>query len=161
MIWVDVSEKYECSNEGHIRNKKTKRVLKEFIGKDGYMRTQFDGKTQTIHRVIAKAFLPQETGKVFVNHKNGDKQDNRVENLEWCTRSENVKHAYDNGLIKPKTGSNNGRCKLSENDVKYIKENYRRGDKEFGAKALAQRFGVASQTICAVVSGQNWKALLP
>ena len=44
-MWVSISEKYEASTDGHIRNKKTKRVLKEFVGKDGYVRTQFDGKT--------------------------------------------------------------------------------------------------------------------
>lgn len=158
-MWVDISEKYEASSEGHIRNKKTMRMLKEFAGKDGYLRTQFDGKTRTIHRVIASAFIPTEEGKIFVNHIDGNKSNNAASNLEWCTREENIQHAYDHGLMKPHCGTTNGRCKLTYEDVSFILENYIRGDKVFGATPLAKTFGVARQTICAVVSGQNWKTL--
>lgn len=158
-MWVDISEKYEASSEGHIRNKKTGRILSEFIGKGGYLRTQFDGKTRSVHRVIALAFLPAKDGKDFVNHKDGNKQNNSVENLEWCTRNENMRHAYDHGLKKAPKGIMNGRCKLSYENVSFIRENYIRGDKRFGACAMAKIFGVAHQTISAVVTGQNWSAL--
>ena len=154
-MWIKISDKYECSDEGHIRNKKTKRVLKEFVGKDGYVRTQFDGKTRLVHRVVAIAFLPAEVGKDFVNHKDGDKQNNNVDNLEWCDRSGNMKHAYEHNL-KSSKGIKNGRCKLTEEDVSFIRENYMPCDKIFGARALAKRFEVAHQTISAVISGQNW-----
>ena len=66
-MWFSISEKYEASTDGHIRNKKTKRVLKEFVGKDGYVRTQFDGKTRLVHRVIAFAFIASDVNKPFVN----------------------------------------------------------------------------------------------
>lgn len=156
MVWVDISPKYEASEDGHIRNKKTGRVLHEFVGNDGYLRTQFDGKTRTVHRVIASAFVPADVGKDFVNHKDGDKKNNRADNLEWVTRSENMFHAYAHRLKNPPKGESNGRSKLSSEDVLFIKQNYSRGDKEYGAKALAKKFNVAHQTICAVVSGQNW-----
>lgn len=155
-MWVSISGKYEASTDGHIRNKKTKRVLKEFVGKDGYVRTQFDGKTRLVHRVIAFAFVASDVNKPFVNHKDGNKQNNSVDNLEWCTRSENIQHAYDNGLNHGMKGTSNGRCKLKEADVLYIREKYIPFDKEFGAKALAKRFGVAPQTISAVITKQNW-----
>lgn len=155
-MWTDISANYEASTEGHIRNKKTKQILHEFVGNDGYLRTQFDGKTRTVHRVIAMAFLPAENGKDFVNHKDGNKKNNHVENLEWCTRTENMKHAYSHGL-KSSVGELNGRTKLSSDSIKFIRENYKARDKTYGAKALAKRFGVAHQTICAVVSKQNWK----
>lgn len=154
-MYRDISEKYEATRDGHVRNKKTQRILAEFAGKDGYLRTQFEGKTRTVHRVIAKAFLPIEEGKNVVNHKDGNKKNNSVENLEWCTESENLKHAYSCGL-KSSVGEKNGRTKLNADDVQFIKENYKKGDKEYGAKALGKKFGVAHQTICAVVSGQNW-----
>lgn len=154
-MWVDISQKYEASDDGHIRSKKTKRILHEFVGKDGYLRTQFDGKTRTVHRVIAIAFIPGEVGKDFVNHRDGNKQNNAVSNLEWCTRNENMRHAYSHGL-KSSVGELNGRAKLSAENVRFIKDHYKKGDEEFGAKALSKKFGVARQTICAVVSGQNW-----
>lgn len=154
-MWISISDKYEASDAGQIRNKKTGRVLRQFVGKDGYMRTQFDGKTRTVHRVIATGFVPAESGKDFVNHKDGNKLNNSAQNLEWCTRSENIKHAFSHGL-KTTAGERNPRAKLNSGDVEYIKENYRRGDKEYGANSLAKKFGVARQTICAAVSGQNW-----
>ncbi len=155
-MWKRYSEKYEASTDGHIRNTKTKRVLHEFPGKDRYLRTQFDGKTRLVHRVIAKTFIPNPNILPEVNHKDGDKSNNSVDNLEWCTRSDNLKHAYTHGFRTAK-GTNNARCKLSADNVAYIKNNYIRGDRQYGAKALASKFNVAPQTVCAVISGQNWK----
>ena len=91
-----------------------------------------------------------------ITTKDENKDNNSVDNLEWCTRNDNLRHAYQHELRSAKR-TNNARCKLTEDDVRYIKKNYRKGDKDFGASALSKKFGVASQTICAVVSGQNWK----
>lgn len=156
-MWKEIDEKYEASTDGHIRNAKTKHILREFKGKDGYLRTQFGGKSRTVHRVIAKTFLPEDEERTYVNHIDGDKTNNAVENLEWCTFSENMRHAYDNELMKPKTGINNGRNILSEEDVKYIREHCKKRDPVYSRKALAEKFNVAHQTISAVLSGQNWK----
>lgn len=155
-MWKNYSEKYEVSTDGHIRNAKTKRILREFVGKDGYLRAQFDGKTRLIHRAIAQTFIKNPNNLPEVNHINGCKADNSVSNLEYCTRNDNLRHAYRHNLRNAK-GTNNARCKLSEADVSYIKRYYIRGDAKNGATALATRFSVAPQTICAVVSGQNWK----
>ena len=156
-MWVKISEHYEASTEGHIRRRETKRVLKEFIGKDGYARTQFDGKLRLVHRVIAFAFLPTMEGRDQVNHKDGCKRNNAVSNLEWCTQSENIQHGYDHGLFPKPTGSKNGRSLLTESDVGYIKNHYIAFHKTYGATALAKQFGVARQTVTAIVTGQNWK----
>lgn len=137
---------------------KTKKILREYSNRpDGYLRTQFGGKTRTVHRVIAETFLEKEKEKNFINHKDGNKTNNNIDNLEWCTRSENIRHAYNNGLIHPKKGENNGRAKLSQEDVEYIRSVYRPLDPNYGAKALAKVFGVAPQTISAVVYKQNWR----
>lgn len=155
-MWVRILENYEASDSGLIRNAKTGRQVKQYVGKDGYLRTQIAGKTRLVHRLIALAFVAADPGKDFVNHKDGDKRNNRADNLEWVTRSGNMFHAYAHGLKNPPKGESNGRSKLSSDDVLFIKQNYSRGDKTHGAKALAKKFNVAHQTICAVVSGQNW-----
>lgn len=158
MKWAKFDDHYEISYDGHIRNAKTKRVLHEYAGKDGYLRTQFAGKTRLIHRAVATTYLDNPLKLPEVNHIDGNKMNNSVDNLEWCSRNSNLKHAYDMGL-RTATGSRNARSKLTEEDVVYIKGHYIPGDKKFGAKALARYFGVAPQTISAINSGQNWKYL--
>lgn len=64
-------------------------------------------KNHLVHRLVAAVFIPNPENKPCVNHKNGQKWDNRAANLEWCTRSENSQHAYDNGLILKKFGREN------------------------------------------------------
>ena len=147
---------YEASFEGDIRNAKNRRLLKQHIGNDGYLRIQIAGKTRLVHRIIAGTWITKPTGKDFVNHIDGNKQNCRVDNLEWVTRAENMQHAYNTGLKKPLCGKDNGHAKLSEEDVAFIREHYVPGDKEFGATALAGRFGVVPQTVSAVFHRQNW-----
>ena len=156
-MWQKIldAEGYEASADGRIRNAKTGRLLKQHIGNDGYLRIQIAGKTRLAHRVIADIFLLKPVGKDFVNHKDGNKQNNRADNLEWVTRSENMQHAYENGL-KSAAGVKNGRSKLTEADVAFIRGHCIPGDKEFGASALSKKLGVARQTISAVFHRQNW-----
>lgn len=156
MIWKKIFDDYEVSEVGTIRNIKTKHIIKQFIGRDGYVRTQIAGKTRLVHRIVAMAFLPIVDGKDFVNHIDGKKENNAVENLEWCTRSENQRHAYAYNLMSA-DGEKNSNAKLSTEDVNYIRTHYIKGDKTFGAKALAKKYGVTHQAICAVVYFQNWR----
>ena len=106
-MWRDVvdDENYIVSNTGRIRRKGTSIDKSLRISKDGYHITHLyhDGIRQCkrVHRVVAEAFIDNPKNKPEVNHKNGNKLDNRVENLEWNTSQENVRHAWTNNLMKP------------------------------------------------------------
>lgn len=107
---------------------------------------------------MARIFIPNPENKPIVNHKDGNKMNNGLDNLEWgTTHSENVKHSYKMGLIKPNRGSENVQSKLSEEDVIYIRKNYIPRDKEFNAQSLAEKFGVATSTIYRVVNNECYK----
>lgn len=102
---------YLVSSIGRVKNSYG-RILKPDIARNGYPRVKFfDNKKYQIHRLVAMAFIPNPDNKETVNHKNGVKTDNRVENLEWNTYSENSKHAYAIGLNKV---SDERRKRLSE-----------------------------------------------
>ena len=88
--------KWQVSSEGYIRVNGRRR--KTYTSSKGYTKTTMGGRSVSVHRLVAEAFIPNPENKPEVNHINGDKEDNRLANLEWCTRSENMKHAYANGL---------------------------------------------------------------
>lgn len=100
-------------------------LMHAHTNRDGYPQCLFNGKNLQIHRIIASIFCRRELGKDFVNHIDGNKQNNEARNLEWCTRSENTLHAYRTGL-QTNVG---GIPVYSVEEKRYIKEhrfdNYR------------------------------------
>lgn len=95
---------YSVTSDGRVIGKKSGKELKRSYC-NGYARVKLyrdaKGKTILVHRIVADAFIPNEQGKPQVNHINSIKDDNRVENLEWVTQSENLKHAYLYGALDP------------------------------------------------------------
>ncbi len=107
-----------------------------------------------LHVFIAKAFVPNPENKKTVNHKKGNKKDNRASELEWATQKENNQHAYDTGLID-RIGVNNGRSKLSEKEVSEIKDIYKNGYVK--PKDLAAKYEVSETVIRYIYYGKTWK----
>lgn len=105
-----------------------------------------------VHRLVAQAYLGYETDRDQINHKNGIKNDNRVENLEWCTRSENTRHAYENHLfqfnIKPAITAH---TKIFEQDKSEI---IRMRNAGVAVKDIAKRYNVSLNTIYEVLKGR-------
>lgn len=107
-IWKDIEEykgKYQASNIGNIKNMITNKVLKQYIGSNGYYRIGLykDKKTKVfeVHRLITKTFIDNVENKKEVNHIDGNKLNNNINNLEWVTHKENINHAWKTKLFEP------------------------------------------------------------
>lgn len=111
-IWKDIKGYeglYQVSNLGNVRSlnfhrEKKIKILKPNLKKDGYYETTLSKNSKfkwvRTHRLVAEAFIPNIYNKPQVNHINGNKLDNKAENLEWCTNQENITHAIITGLEK-------------------------------------------------------------
>ena len=97
---------YQISNFGNVKNIKKNKLLKPAINKDGYYTLLLSKngvqKSFKVHKLVASHFLKEPI--IQVNHKNGNKLDNKVQNLEWCNCKDNIHHALKNNLMKPAKG---------------------------------------------------------
>lgn len=109
--WKLICEGYSVSNFGNVRSENRRvnrgtycvnwcgRILKQRKHTNGYLRVSLGKENEHfVHRLVAKAFIPNPENKPYVNHKDGDKQNNKVGNLEWVTEKENSIHAFETGL---------------------------------------------------------------
>lgn len=154
-IWKDIKGYeglYQVSNMGRVWSVKTQRYLHGSWDKDGYIKltlTAKNGKrkTERTHRLVALAFLDKPEGCNVVNHLNGCRTDNRVENLEWTTVQGNTKHGYDFGHVKEaQLKATEAAKKVITFTITVYKDNEYIGtfyDKEMAAKAL----GINAKTI--------------
>lgn len=120
--WIPMKEidTYEISNEGRIRNKKTHRVIKTAVNKKGYeqvcLRKNKQQVTRSVHILVADSFYDGEHEDYDVNHIDGNKTNNHIGNLEFCTRQENMIHAFQTGL---KTPSRQKKVRVLETGIVY------------------------------------------
>lgn len=157
-----VYDNFEISNLGKLKNIKTNKILKVNLV-NGYwgvcisLGSRIHKKTIIIHKAVAETFIPNPDNKPQVNHKDGNKQNNYVDNLEWVTASENLQHAYDTKLRISHKGEARPTSKLKWKDVIYIRKNYIPRDKKYGTRALGRQFNVDHSIISEVVNNIIWK----
>lgn len=143
-IWKPIFGLEDCgfvSNMGRIRNKHGK-IRKTFVSRNGYERVGFHGGQTTIavHRLVARAFCEGYANHLEVNHKDGDKLNNTADNLEWVTKSDNIKHAFSNGL---KTHNRHNMI-IQDEDLPQLLERRKAGETY---RSIADDYGVDYRTM--------------
>lgn len=141
---------YEITRDGKVINKHTGHTLAPQPNGKGYLRVSIGKKLMFIHRLVAEKYIPNPENKPQVNHKDGNKLNNCVDNLEWVTNQENRNHAVDNDLQV--TGERCSWAKLTEENVKEIRAN-----PGYENEYWARKFKVSRGTINDVVNYRTWK----
>jgi hypothetical protein len=162
---------YEISNNGLVKRAKGKTIykdgriaffsetiLKPSINKKGYLSVYLSKNskkhTLTIHRIVAIAFIENINNKPQVNHIDGDKKNNSVSNLEWCTNEENRVHAVKNGLTP--RGIKHFSAKINDNDVINIRQMFKDGNT---AIEIKKHYPISIKTIYSIKYKNTWKHL--
>lgn len=162
-------ENYSVSNMGRVRNDRTRRVLKPGRDRHDYFFVGLhqDGtqKNFLVHRLVAVAFISNPLNLPDVNHKDLNKVNNKVNNLEWCTHLENMQHARRNGIkfgrfqknnkFASHVGIKNGRAKLNDKQILEIRTLYITNN--YIQQKLARKFNVSQNHISRIVNYKNWK----
>lgn len=156
-VWknIDGVIGYQVSNIGNVRKYENgKWILVKAFDSKGYVKVYIsDGNNrhrQFVHRLVAKAFIPNPNYYHEVNHIDGNKKNNVVENLEWVTRSQNMKHAYETGLSDKSENR-----KLTREQIHFMRMNYIPKSKEFSARSYAKKYNMNDSEIYRIISGEK------
>ncbi len=150
---------YHISNKGHITYKDSMKLRQPSVHKRGYLWAWFiipnvGKKKLLIHRVVAQLFIPNLDNKPQVNHIDGNKQNNDIENLEWVTNQENRNHANIMGLTAK---GNQLSKKLTDKKVTEIRKKYIPFSKNNNQYTLAKEYGVSQSMIMKILNNTEWK----
>lgn len=143
-IFSDISGKMKTRNKGN-----TEYQIINFMTQEGKK------KTYRVHRLVMMAFKPiEDMNNLEVNHIDGDKKNNALSNLEWCSASENQKHAFQTGLQQPRKGEKSNFSKLTQADIDKIFEL-----RNFGwlQKDIASQIGCTRSNISYILNHKTWQ----
>lgn len=133
------------------------KLLKGRVDKDGYLRVilyhKGGYKNFLVHRLVAQHFIENANDKCQVNHINGIKLDNRIENLEWVTSKENIAHSFTSNLVPSRKGESSHNHKLTEKEILEIRAI---GSTE-KQKTIAEMYGIAQPTVSSILKRKSWK----
>lgn len=161
---VGFEDHFMVSPDGQVFSKRSNRLLKRVVSGTGYytIPSRIGGRKGKcvcikVHRAVAEAFTPNPTGKPFVNHLDGDKLNNSVNNLEWCTAKENAIHAVETGLANYDSisGESNQIAKLTEKDVMNILSLH--VPKKYGKRRISRQLSLPTSAVSGVIEGRTWK----
>lgn len=162
-IWKNINNfpDYKVSNLGRVKRITSgsrtypERILNPWVQSWGYLQVTLNGHHKRVHLLVLEAFKGKKPDGHEGNHKDGDKKNNNIDNLEWVTPSENMKHSYDIGLHPKKTGEKHPMSKLTKEDVINIRKvliNKKWGD----VSRLAHEYDVNKSTISSISRGKTW-----
>jgi len=157
--WIEIvgfEGLYAISSHGRVKSIKRRLIKKQSIKWEYYSINLWrNGNTwcKRVHRLVAEAFKPNPENKPQVNHKDGNKLNNRASNLEWATRSENTVHSFKNGLQKKAKGELNAMAKIKESDVLEIRRLRKEGNK---LKEISVLYGISFKTVSKIINHQRW-----
>lgn len=148
--------RYDISIDGKIFDKSLNKLLSFQSNKDGYLKVTLrndDGrKTFSVHRLVALTFIENPHMKETVNHKDGDKKNNVISNLEWATRSEQTQHAWDSGLILDFEARKTGIRDKQGKRILCIET----GEVFSSCGEAAEKYGLRKSNISSVCLGKKW-----
>lgn len=145
-LWRRIDADYDVSNQGRVRH--GSRILSGSVHSDNYILVTLHGKQIPAHRLVAEAFIPNYEKKPEVNHIDGNKMNNAVDNLEWVTRAENQKHAVDNGLQPKPAKTYQGKFTAEQREE--IKRLWDSG--MFSRRQLAIKYGVSHTCVNDIIN---------